>query len=214
MSGLLGTFKVAALVGLNGALLWKSIVNSACWRTPWTEISGNPLLKGLLVPSVFHIRATAVLDAGLEAFIRARGLVVPAQYKAGGRYLHLDGRIRFLGDQGFLANAAVLDAIRQRRNDLAHDCLAEIDWAVFEANAEEIERTLLHLGLAAEARNVREFRDIAKHLQQPAHRKFYLGPNGMLLAAAVEGATTLLVSRLTMRALLEQRPGRHTTAGR
>jgi hypothetical protein len=114
MTGFGRTLRVGALVALRGALIWKSVVNSACWRTPWTEISGNPLLAELLVPSVFEIRAVSVFDSALDRFIRAQGFSVPKQYFSGPR-LRLDGRIRFLGDQGFVHNAAALHAIRQTK---------------------------------------------------------------------------------------------------
>jgi hypothetical protein len=50
----------AAFVGLGGLLIWREcFFNPTCSRTPMTEISGNPLLKDLLVPSVFLIRFVA-----------------------------------------------------------------------------------------------------------------------------------------------------------
>jgi hypothetical protein len=160
--------KVAGLLALTGGVVWKTFVNSACWRTPWTEISGNPLLKGLLIPSVFSIRSVALLDAGLDPLIKSRGLTVPASYLLRGR-LYLDGRIRFLADQGIINNDAVPHPIRRRRNTLAHDVQADVDWAGFEVDAAEIERTLRRLD-RGEADTIAEFRRVARHLQHPAHK--------------------------------------------
>jgi hypothetical protein len=184
--------KTVALSALQGGLAWKNIVNSACWRTPWTEISGNPLLKDLLVPAVFYIRSVSLLDAGLDALIKSRGLTVPASYLRRGR-LYLEGRIRFLVDQAIIANGPTLHAIRERRNALAHDVQADVDWHGFVADAAEIERTLRDFG-RAEAEVVSEFRTAARHLEQPAHKKYYLGTKGMMLAAAVEGLTSLYLT--------------------
>src|SRR5262249_19026249 len=138
--------KIAGLTALAGGVAWKTFVNSACWRTPWTEISGNPLLKDLLIPSVFYIRSVSLLDRGLDEIIKARGVVVPRSYLGRGGKLYLSGRIRFLSDQGVLQNGTRLHEIRERRNALAHEVDAEIDWRGFEMDAAEVERTLRDVG--------------------------------------------------------------------
>jgi hypothetical protein len=163
------------------------------------EIRGNPLLKeDLLTPSVFYIRSVSLLDGGLDVTIKSRGLTVPASYLGRGRKLYLDGRIRFLNDQGALQNGARLHEIRERRNALAHDINADVDWRGFEADADEAERTL-RLLRCTEAGAVAEFRKLANQLRRPVHKKFYLGTKGMALAVAIDIAMSLYLTYEMMR---------------
>ena len=78
----------------------------------------NPALDQLL-PSLLLIRAVSILDSALQLELDTQGIKLPqGQYKD-----NLKGRIGILGDNGTLSASGDLQALRCRRNDLAHEVL-------------------------------------------------------------------------------------------
>jgi hypothetical protein len=129
-----------------------------------------------------------------------RNLTVPANYHVDGK-ITPGGRIRFLADQGLIANGPALAAARKRRNDSSHEDAGDIGWQVFEQDAHEIEAALVQLGIQPAVETVRNFLTTAEALQNPVHRKYYLGALGTGLMAAAEAYTT----HLALKTMLPER---------
>ena len=83
-----------------------------------------------------------------------------------------------------------------------------------QADAAELERALQHLALNDETAAIQRFRQIAQHLEEPAHRKHYLGPTGMIAVAAVEAGADLVVEDAAARALFGSRRDRGSILAR
>ncbi len=76
----------------------------------------NPILDNL-VPSLLLIRAVSILDLALQLVLNTQGIKLPqGDYKD-----NLKGRIEILGDNGKLFASSDLQALRCRRNELAHE---------------------------------------------------------------------------------------------
>ena len=102
----------------------------------------NPVLERLL-PSLLHVKAVAILDHALRDWCKERGVQVPR--KAYGR--DLKGRIAFLVDNKYLSDGAALQAIRDLRNELAHQPVASINWARLDVDVRAIHSALHQLGI-------------------------------------------------------------------
>src|SRR5579863_3132834 len=76
-------------------------------------VAPNEVLERHL-PSLLHIKAVAILDHALVAFIDSRGLIVPKKPYG----TSLKGRIDFLSDQRLLSDQATLLGLKNLRNDL------------------------------------------------------------------------------------------------
>jgi hypothetical protein len=76
----------------------------------------NPVLEQLL-PSLLHIKAVAILDHALKAWIESKGITVPKKPYG----TDLKGRIDFLVDNNRLNGRASLHTLRGLRNNLAHE---------------------------------------------------------------------------------------------
>jgi hypothetical protein len=74
----------------------------------------NPLLE-VLLPSLLYVRLGSVIDEALCAYIDTMGLNVKPHKD------NFNDRIRLLEARGVLHDAAKLDRIRARRNELAHE---------------------------------------------------------------------------------------------
>jgi hypothetical protein len=110
----------------------------------------DPILDQLL-PSLLHIKAVAVLDAGLKVALSAKRLTVPRPYGGG-----LKGCINFLHDQSIIDDVSPLQAIRETRNDVAHEFEGSVTWTELEAAVAAIQQALEQLALIP-ARPVLEF---------------------------------------------------------
>lgn len=114
------------------------------YHMPYNLIIGwtfpNPLVEHIL-PSLLHVKVLAVLDEALETFIQDRSLVMPRRYRN-----TLEGRISFLADSGFITNDLALHAARIRRNVVAHELSASIQWETLASDVDGIEDALKHLG--------------------------------------------------------------------
>ena len=95
-----------------------------------------------LLPSLLHIKAVAILDLTLVDYLEVQELRPPKQAYRNS----LDGRIKFLADNGRLPNDARLHTVRLLRNDLAHEVSDVISWDALEGDVDVIEGTLQHLG--------------------------------------------------------------------
>jgi hypothetical protein len=100
----------------------------------------NPVLEKIL-PSLLHIKMAAVLDEALETHLAATNTSLPKTYRP-----TLDGRISFFDDSRQIANGVDLHAIRQRRNDLAHDTSSAISWAQLDQDLDAVNATFQYLG--------------------------------------------------------------------
>jgi hypothetical protein len=107
----------------------------------------NPLLD-VLLPSLLYVRLGSILAEALTEYIDSNSLPFGKPYRN-----DFNGRISFLAAGSHLRDAAKLHAIRDRRNELAHETTVynpslptacnwpEVDQAANDGNAE-----LEHLG--------------------------------------------------------------------
>ena len=105
----------------------------------------NPVLEQLL-PSLLHIKAVAILDHTLRAWIDENGMTVPKKPYG----TDLKGRIEFLADNNILEDRDALHALRSIRNELAHEPQGVIDWNCLDQDVVTIQRTLKDLKLVGE----------------------------------------------------------------
>lgn len=105
----------------------------------------NPVVERLL-PSLLHVKAVAILDHALRAWIDGRGFVVPE--KPSGR--ELKGRIDYLADNGHLSDRTALHSIRGTRNALAHEPAGVTDWAELDRDVAAIHSALSELKIVKE----------------------------------------------------------------
>jgi hypothetical protein len=111
------------------------------------SVARNPVVDRLL-PSLLHVKAVSLLDHALEAWLDARGLVVPRK-----RYgTDLKGRIDYLADNRHLSDATRLHLIRDTRNALAHepDAGVAIDWPQLDETIDAVFAALQELTLPVE----------------------------------------------------------------
>lgn len=107
-------------------------------------VGRNPVLEEIL-PSLLHLRMTAVLDGALEAYLDSTGTSLPADYRS-----DLNGRICFSSDSGLVPNGQALHRVRKRRNDTAHEVFSNVSWKQLEQDRREVHAALQHLGLVSE----------------------------------------------------------------
>lgn len=93
----------------------------------------NPILEEVL-PSLLHVKATAILDAALEQMLKDQGLRLPRKCPR-----TLAGRLQFLTDQGIISDPEALHDVRKRRNGIAHEFDKRIDWATLGNDVDEIQ---------------------------------------------------------------------------
>jgi hypothetical protein len=96
-----------------------------------------------VLPALLEIKATAILDDALDLWLLRNGHALAKPYKD-----DLNGRLTYLKDCGLLPGAELLHDVRKRRNALAHEPGARIDWNTLRGDVELIERALVQLGLA------------------------------------------------------------------
>lgn len=101
----------------------------------------NPVLEKIL-PSLLHIKMATVLDEALESRLTETDTSLPKNYRP-----TLEGRISFFHDSKQIANGADLHAIRQRRNNVAHDTSSTISWSQLDHDLATVHATLQHLGI-------------------------------------------------------------------
>lgn len=90
-----------------------------------------------------HARqSVAVFDEGLESHIDSALGGLPRSYRP-----VLDGRIRFLSDQGLISNGLALHRVRHERNAVAHGSSSTTTWDHVGIAIDDMEAALLMLGL-------------------------------------------------------------------
>jgi hypothetical protein len=123
-------------------LEWEAIKQ---YHMPYLLISGqtfrNPFVEKWL-PSVMLVKAVAVFDDAVAAYIDTEHGGLPAGYRS-----DLNGRIRFLGNRGLVSNHPGLHTVRQQRNRVAHVDGCLVTWAEVDSAIAELEGTLLALKL-------------------------------------------------------------------
>jgi len=92
------------------------------------------------IPTMSLIYLVSLLNDALDEFIQQNQL---------GPATNLFQKIELLHARGLLADSARLHAIRELRNDCAHDPNKFIRWADFDKCYESIRSELRHLGLVA-----------------------------------------------------------------
>lgn len=102
----------------------------------------NPLLERIL-PSLLQIKAATVLDEVLEAVLEQRS-ASPKDY---GFRNDLNGRICTAAAIGIITSEAQLHAVRNRRNNVAHEFEQSVGWEDLEVDVVEIQRCLESLGV-------------------------------------------------------------------
>lgn len=100
----------------------------------------NPVVERLL-PSLLQIKAVAILDHALQAWIDDKGLVVPKKPYG----TDLKGRIDYLSDNGHLTDRSPVHSIRGTRNALAHEPTDAVDWAELDRDVAVIQSVLSEL---------------------------------------------------------------------
>ncbi len=107
----------------------------------------NPILKKIL-PSLLHIKLTAILDEALESQILAQNTTFPKGYRR-----TLEGCISFLHDSNQIKNGEELHDLRERRNETAHEISASIMWEQLDKDMTEVHKVLQHLNFVGERPN-------------------------------------------------------------
>ncbi len=105
----------------------------------------NPVAERLL-PSLLHVKAVAVLDHCLRAWIDQKGMVVLKKPYG----TDLKGRIDFLADNGHLADRSPLHSIRDTRNQMAHEPAGAVDWPELDRDVAAIHSALYELKIVNE----------------------------------------------------------------
>jgi hypothetical protein len=171
---------VTHLLAGNGRNEWAQNRRRRAWRNFLIElefardypiayqISGgiavrNPVLERIL-PSLLHIKMAALLDEALETYLYTRNLPLPKKYRS-----TLDGRISFFSDTGQIQNGLELQAMRRRRNDLAHQSSSSASWSQLEQDVEAVQCALLQLRLVADRPRfeMNAERSAARNSQEP-----------------------------------------------
>lgn len=101
----------------------------------------NPILEQIL-PSLLHLKAVVVLDDAAQQLLENYGLSLPRKYPKS-----LEGRLRYLADQGKISGTESLKHIRDRRNDVAHEFEERVDWSTLDEDIAEIQSFLESNGL-------------------------------------------------------------------
>ncbi len=129
----------------------------------------NPVLEKIL-PSLLYIKMAALLDEGLAAYLISTTSVLPKAYRS-----TLDGRISFLTDSGKIPNGPALDAIRNKRNELAHETSSSVSWPQVDQDLASVHAALQHLGLvgARPRFDIRAERSGAQGSQEPGIIEYF-----------------------------------------
>jgi hypothetical protein len=110
----------------------------------------NPLLERLL-PSLLYIRLATFLDDLLAAIVEFGARPMPRQYRN-----DLNGRISYLDDQGKLRDARFLHAIRETRNEIAHDH-SDVGWGILDRDIDGLVRAAESFGITLKVPNYEFF---------------------------------------------------------
>lgn len=108
----------------------------------------NPILEEIL-PSLLHIKLTALLDEALDYHILTQNLPLPKGYRP-----RLKDRISLLCNSNQIENDGVLHDVRERRNETAHEISASITWDQLDKDVIEVHKALQHLNLAGDRPNL------------------------------------------------------------
>lgn len=93
--------------------------------------------------SLLHIKAVAIFDHALKAWLCEKGLTVPKKPYG----TDLKGRIDFLTGQKHLNDASMLHRLRSVRNDLAHEPKGTITWQNLKEDIATINEAMKELKL-------------------------------------------------------------------
>lgn len=122
----------------------------------------DPFLETLL-PTLSYIRAVAILDDSLKLWLKQNHHRLPDSYR------DLDGRLRYLGDNGLLENTDQLHVVRKERNRLAHQAGASCDWERLSNDMITMEQALVYLSLVRPTPQLEYFceRSAAQFTREP-----------------------------------------------
>ncbi len=128
----------------------------------------------LVLPPTAFLRTVSLLDESLQEYIENEGLTLSRGYRH-----DLNGRIRFLADQGCLTGETKLHELRQRRNEIAHNVAvafmdtAPLTWADVDSAIDTVEQALTQLSLVGNrpAYEFRYGRDVDFHADAPQPNK-------------------------------------------
>lgn len=127
---------------------WRNFLIEAAfakdYKTPYViESSGpvvnNPILDSLL-PSLLIVKLASLVDEALSEYISRKNLTMPKMYRT-----DFNGKIKFLGDNGHLKDAAGLHKLRNLRNDLTHEPRGKATWNELETAIEAADEELQYL---------------------------------------------------------------------
>ncbi len=96
-----------------------------------------------ILAKLLYMNLVALLDDSLAEFLNSRPNAERVERD-------LYGRLSRLEREGLLSNFAGLDRIRQNRNELAHESLAEVTWQDLREAAKQIGDEFVHLGILYE----------------------------------------------------------------
>lgn len=102
----------------------------------------NPVLDRLL-PSLLHVKALTILDAGLKEALSTRG----ESPKVHGYKDDLNGRINTAGDLGLFPDSTLLHEARRTRNEVAHQFEPSVSWNDLDDAVQAIQQALSSLSL-------------------------------------------------------------------
>lgn len=103
----------------------------------------NPVFDRLL-PSLLHVKALAILDAGLKEALSTRC----SSPKSHGYKNDLNGRINTAADLGIFPDSKLLHEARLTRNEVSHEFEPSVSWADLDDTIQIIQQSLTLLGLA------------------------------------------------------------------
>lgn len=102
----------------------------------------NPIIEDIL-PSSLFIQLVSLVDDAMDQYIDSHGIQWPPKSKQ-----DLNGRIKLLTDAKALHDANQLHALRNRRNELAHEANpSKVDWKELRRAISTVEAELLVLKL-------------------------------------------------------------------
>jgi len=93
-----------------------------CMNAVGTTPGVQKTLTDLLIPSLLYIRLGSLFDEGLELYIASNRKSLPGNFRD-----NLNGRIERLAKHSKLTDGSALHAIRNRRNQVAHESPPAVD---------------------------------------------------------------------------------------
>ncbi len=105
----------------------------------------NPVVEQFL-PSLLHVKAVAILDHGIKAYLSENNLKPPRRrYKS-----DLNGRICYCEDNSLIKDSESLHRIRELRNDLGHEPDETTNWATLYRDVAAINAAFKELSISGD----------------------------------------------------------------